>query len=55
MTMAKISYEAKIGSKQLEGFFTTETKTPEVVEVKEAQINALFFLVILKVTNIIQK
>jgi hypothetical protein len=36
MTMAKISYEAKIGSKQLEGFFTTETKTPEVVEVKEA-------------------
>jgi hypothetical protein len=34
--MAKISYEAKIGSQQLEGFFTKEATVPEVVEVKEA-------------------
>ncbi len=34
--MAKISYGAKISSKQLEGFFGTETITPEIVEVKEA-------------------
>jgi hypothetical protein len=34
--MAKISYEAKIGSQQLEGFFKAEKIIPEVVEVKEA-------------------
>jgi hypothetical protein len=34
--MAKISYEAKMASKQLAGFFNTETVAPEVVEVKEA-------------------
>lgn len=33
--MAKISYEAKIGSQQLAGFFKAETVTPEVIEVKE--------------------
>lgn len=34
--MGKISYEAKISSKQLEGFFGTEKIVPEIVEVKEA-------------------
>jgi hypothetical protein len=34
--MAKISYGAKIGSRQLEGFLTTEIPAPEVTEVKEA-------------------
>lgn len=35
--MAKISYEAKIGSKQLAGFFSSEAIIiPEPVEVKEA-------------------
>lgn len=34
--MAKISYEAKINSKQLEGFFGTEKIVPEIVEVKDA-------------------
>jgi hypothetical protein len=34
--MAKISYNAKINSQQLAGFFTAETVTPEIVEVKEA-------------------
>jgi hypothetical protein len=35
--MAKISYEAKIGSQQLAGFFKAETVVvvPEAVEVKE--------------------
>jgi|GEM_PF-2718836 len=33
--MAKISYEAKISSQQLEGFFKTEKVVPEIVEVKE--------------------
>ncbi len=33
--MAKISYGAKTSSKQLEGFFTTEVATPEIVEIKE--------------------
>jgi len=33
--MAKISYEAKVSSKQLEGFFGVEKITPEIVEVKE--------------------
>jgi hypothetical protein len=34
--MAKISYEAKVSSKQLDGFFGTERVIPEIVEVKEA-------------------
>jgi len=33
--MGKISYEAKISSKQLEGFFGAEKVVPEIVEVKE--------------------
>jgi len=34
--MAKISYEAKINSKQLAGFFNVEAVTPDIVELKEA-------------------
>jgi hypothetical protein len=33
--MAKISYEAKISSKPLAGFFNAEAAVPEIVEVKE--------------------
>jgi len=33
--MAKISYGAKVSSKQLEGFFGIEGTVPEIVEVKE--------------------
>jgi hypothetical protein len=34
--MAKISYNAKINSQQLAGFFTAEAVVPEAVEIKEA-------------------
>jgi len=33
--MGKISYEAKISSKQLDTFFKAETVAPETVETKE--------------------
>ncbi len=33
--MAKISYGAKVSSKQLEGFFGVEAAVPEIVDAKE--------------------